>query len=124
MMLRLKKISGYLLLIIFLAACSKDKGDKTAPLITILAPANHQAFTAGQTIQVTVTASDNDKVTELHIHVTDKATGNLLRDIHSYPVQASGQVQDSFTAEAGFTYIIEIIAKDPTQNFSTLRIEV
>jgi hypothetical protein len=63
-------------------------------------------------------------VTELHIHVTDKTTGVLLRDIHSYPDQPTGTVQDSFTADAGITYIITILAKDPAQNLATAKVEV
>ena len=69
-------------------------------------------------------ATDNNKLTELHIHVTNKATGVLLRDIHSYPNQASGSVQDSFTADVGINYIIEIIAKDPDQNLAASKVEV
>jgi hypothetical protein len=109
-----------------LAACSKkqDTGDKIAPVITIISPLNNQHFTAGQTINTTASATDNDKVTELHIHVTDKTTGTLLRDIHSYPGQSSGTVEDSFVAEPGILYTIVIIAKDPAQNLATAKVEV
>jgi Bacterial Ig domain len=115
-----------IILIIFLTACSKkpDTGDKIAPVITITSPSNNQHFTAGQTINTTASATDNDKVTELHIHVTDKTTGALLRDIHSYPGQSSGTVEDSFVADPGIFYTIVIIAKDPAQNLATAMVEV
>jgi len=126
MLLPTKNIS-VLIIAFFLFACSKKKdgdNDTSPPVITIVSPQNNQHFKAGDIIQTTANATDNDKVTELHIHVTDKATGNLLRDIHSYPGQSSGTVQDSFAAGGGITYVIQIIAKDPTQNLATAKVEV
>lgn len=114
-------------MLIFSTACSKKSTrntDRTAPVITIVSPLNNQAFASGEIIQITVNATDNDKVIEMHIHVTNKTTGNLLRDIHSFPGQSSGTIQDSFTAEAGITYTIKIIAKDPAQNLTTSQVEV
>jgi hypothetical protein len=110
----------------FLLACSKKKDDKdhALPTVTIISPVNNQQFTAGQTIQVTAMATDNDKVSEMHIHVKNKNTGILLRDVHAYPNQANGTVQDSFTAAAGIVYSIEVTAKDPAQNFSGIKVEV
>jgi len=113
-------------LVFFLVSCSKkpDAGDKTAPLINIQSPVNNQHFTAGQTILTVADATDDNEVTELHIHVTDKTTGTLLRDIHSYPDQPTGTVRDSFPAASGITYTIQIIAKDPAQNTATAKVEV
>lgn len=122
-----KKYFPALAVLIFLAGCSKkttDSGDKTPPAITIVSPQNNQHFNAGDIIQTTATATDNDKVTELHIHVINKATGDLLRDIHSYPGQPNGTVEDSFTAAAGISYTIQIIAKDPAQNTATSKVDV
>jgi len=112
--------------LICLTCCSKkpDAGDKTPPVITITSPLNNQHFSAGQTISTFATAADDTKVTELHIHVIDKTTGALLRDIHSYPDEASGTVQDSFMADAGIIYFIQVIAKDPAQNLATAKVEV
>ena len=112
---------------IFLLSCSKKSGDSkdtSPPTITIVSPLNNQIFTAGQTIQITVDASDNDKVTELHIQVINKTTGELLRLIHSFLGQANGTAHDSFIAQAGVTYIIEIIAQDPAQNLAKSQVEV
>jgi len=82
-------------LLLLIAACSKDShaGDMTPPVITIMSPSNNQHFTAGDTISTVASATDNDQVTELHIHVINKATGELLRDIHSYPAKTTGTVQ-------------------------------
>ena len=121
-----KKYVWGVISLISLIGCSKkpDAGDKTAPVVTITSPLNNQHFVAGQTISTFATATDDNKVTELHIHVTDKATGTLLRDIHSYPDESTGTVQDSFTADAGIIYLIQIIAKDPAQNIATAKVEV
>ena len=113
--------------LVFLASCSKKSGDSedtTPPVVTIVSPLNNQVFTAGQTIQITVNASDNDKVTELHIQVINKTNGNLLRLIHSVVGQANGTAQDSFIAQAGVNYIIEVLAQDPAQNLTTSQVEV
>ena len=117
----------YLTSLVFLASCSKKSGDSkdtSPPVITIVSPLNNQIFTAGQTIQITVNASDNDEVSELHIQVINKTTGELLRLIHSFLGQASGTAHDSFIAQAGLTYIIEIIAQDPAQNLAKSQVEV
>ena len=113
--------------LVFLASCSKKSGDTkdtSPPVITVVSPQNNQVFTAGQTIQITVDASDDDKVSELHIEVKNKTTGNLLRLVHSFPGQANATVQDSFGAEAGVTYNIEITGKDPAQNLTNKKVEV
>ena len=121
-----RKLILFLTSLVFLASCSKKSGgeDTSPPLITIVSPLNNQVFTAGQTIQITVNASDNDKVTELHIQVINKTNGNLLRLIHSFLGQANGTAEDSFIAEAGVTYIIEVLAQDPAQNLTTSKVEV
>jgi hypothetical protein len=122
-----RKTIAFLTVLISLTSCSKKSGgskDTLPPVITIVSPLNNQAFASGEIIQITVNATDNDKVIEMHIHVTNKTTGILLRDIHSFPGQSSGTVQDSFTAEAGITYTIKIIAKDPAQNLTASQIEV
>jgi len=115
-----------------LCACSKNNAsagpgntkDTSAPVVTISSPSNNQTFAAGQTVQVMASATDNVKVTELHVHVLNKETLALLRDIHSYPGDKSGVVQDSFTAQAGMSYTIKIIALDPSQNLGTVQVDI
>lgn len=106
------------------ATLSSETKDTVPPTITIVSPTNNQQFTAGQIIQVTANASDNVKLTQLHIHITDKVTGNVLRDVHSYPGEKTGTVQDSFTATVGITYTIKIIAFDPSQSLGTAQVDV
>lgn len=119
-------------LVTVMASCSKQNGgsgstrvrDTVGPSITIISPGAGQGFGAGQTIQTKASATDNVKVTELHIHVKDKNTGALLRDIHSYPDAAQGTVEDAFTAQSGMSYTIQVIANDPSQNLTTSQVDV
>lgn len=114
----------FLCSLIVVSCSKKDSGDKEAPVVTILSPSNNQSFTPGQTIQVEGRATDNEKITEFHIHITHKTTGALLRDIHAYPGQATGTTSYSFAAEAGMGYKIELVAKDPAQNSGSAAVTV
>ncbi len=118
---------------IAIASCSKNGSqsgsannakDTSAPVITISSPINNQVFSSGQTIQVSASAVDNVKLTELHIDVLNASTGSILRDVHSYPNDKTGTVEDSFVAQAGLSYTIKIIALDPSQNLSTTQVDV
>ena len=107
--------------------CSKkstSNTDNTPPVITIISPLNNQHFNAGEIIQTTANVTDNDRITELHIHVNNATTGILLRDIHSFPGQSTSTVQDSFAAEAGISYTIKIIAYDVAHNLATAQVNV
>lgn len=121
-----------LCLSIFWLSCSKNNGagggssgrDTLDPLVTIVTPVDNQPVSAGNLIRIHANGSDNVKLSQLHIHVTNKIDGAILRDVHSYPGQTTGSVKDSFTAAAGMTYIIKIQAYDPSQNLGTAQVEV
>ena len=127
---RISKSSLYLFLLLIFACSRKDSGDPnngrdtTSPVITIVSPLNNQKFTAGQNIQVSAIATDNLKVTLLHIHVLNKTTEAILRDVHAYPDNKTGTVQDSFVAQAGLTYIIKVTAFDAAQNPATAQVDI
>ena len=111
--------SGLLLL---LTACSKkndQEKDLVKPVITILSPANGQVFTAGQSIPIYGTITDNQYIAEIHIHVNNNITGTLLMDVHQYPAAASANFSQSITANAGIEYRIQVIAKDKNVNETT-----
>lgn len=112
------------------SSCSKgtdgntEEKDTTNPVITIQSPTNNQAVNAGAMIRVLANGSDNTKLTELHIHITNKSDGAILRDVHSYPGEKTGIVRDSFAAQTGITYLIKVIAFDRAQNLGTSQVEV
>ena len=130
-MYSLRKSSLVIITIFIFSFCSKRKDsagidgpDRTPPTITIISPNHNQVFTSGQTINVSANATDNVKVTELHIHIINTTTEAVLRDVHSYPGNKNGTVQDAFIAQLGFKYTIKIIAIDAAQNPITAQVVI
>jgi hypothetical protein len=111
---------------LFLLSCSKNKAgerDKDFPVITINTPVNGQSFTAGQSIPISGTITDNEYIAEVHIHVSNKNTGALLMDVHIYPGSNSTSFNESINASAGTNYKIQVIAKDRAVNESRSVVE-
>jgi hypothetical protein len=111
----------YLALLIFISliSCSKNNGsakDTQAPVITISSPTNNQVFTSGATVAITGNMNDNVRISEVHVHVTNNNTGVLLMDIHRNPAAASYSLNESFIAQTGIQYKIQVIAKDNSAN--------
>lgn len=110
------------LLLLGLLSCKKDAAtaaDNTPPVITIATPSGGQVFTAGQTIAITGTITDDNYIAEVHVHVSNQVTGALLMDVHLYPAAASTSFNQSLTATAGVQYRIQVIAKDKAVNQAT-----
>ena len=100
-------------------SCSKNSGsssDKETPVIQLVSPTNNQVFNPGDNISITGTITDNDHIAELHVHISNNSTGQLLVDIHRYPGAATYALNESFTAQAGIPYKIQIIAVDKSAN--------
>ena len=100
-------------------SCSKSNNretDRVLPVVTISAPLNNQVFTAGQTVNITGTLSDNQQLAEVHVHISNNTTGTLLVDIHRYPLSALYSLNESFTVQSGIEYKILVIAKDNAAN--------
>ena len=108
-----------ILLLIFVAACSKDPAtanDITAPVITLNSPSANQVYTAGQPINISGSITDNNYIAEVHIHVSNTNTGALLMDVHLYPAGSTATFNQSLSAVAGVNYKIQVIAKDKAVN--------
>jgi long-subunit fatty acid transport protein len=100
-------------------SCSKNNNretDRVLPVVTISAPLNNQVFTAGQSVSITGTLSDNQQLAEVHVHISNNSTGALLVDIHRYPLSATYILNESFSVQGGIEYKIQVIAKDNTAN--------
>jgi Bacterial Ig domain len=122
----MKTILSFLIVIV-LFGCSKNSAtekDTMLPVITFTSPTNGQNFTAGQTIQITGTITDDKFIAEAHIHVTNTNTGALLMDVHIYPNGSTATFSQPLTATAGVNYKIQIIAKDRAVNESRSSVEV
>ena len=123
----MKSVYWLLIPIASFIACSKNERivkDKVFPLITINSPANGQSYTAGQSISISGTITDNEYIAEVHIHVININTGSLLMDVHIYPGSDSTSFNQSIIAVAGVTYKIQVIAKDRAVNESRAFVEV
>jgi hypothetical protein len=107
-----------LFLLTLLSACGKPAAekDKIFPLVSISSPANGQNFTPGQPIPITALVTDETYIAEVHIHVSNTNTGELLMDVHEYPAGKTGNISQSITAVAGVNYKIQVIAKDRAVN--------
>jgi hypothetical protein len=110
----------YILLIIFIAGnCTKNNGspsDKELPVIQLSSPTNNQAFAAGQAVNINGLITDNDKLAEVHVHIYNNGTGQLLIDINRFPATGSHTLNEAFQSLAGIQYKIQVVATDKAAN--------
>jgi hypothetical protein len=110
----------YILLIICIAgSCTKNNGsasDKELPVIQLLLPANNQVFTAGQPVNINGLITDNGKLAEVHVHIYNNGTGQLLIDINRFPDTGSYTLDETFQSVAGIQYKIQLVAIDKAAN--------
>jgi len=121
------KPSVVLLLFVMLAACSKDPAadnDNDPPIITITSPTPDQQYAGGQTVLISGELTDAQKISEVHVHISNTATGALLMDIHRYPAAPAYTLAETFQVLAGISYKIQVIAKDNSANESRASIAI
>lgn len=115
----MKKIIPYYILLIGLAACSKDSkqsSDKELPVITLTSPSNNQVFSGGQTVNITGTITDNSKLALVHVHIYNNGTGQLIIDIHRSPDASTYSLNETVQVLAGIEYKIQVVAIDNSAN--------
>ncbi|HKC35410.1 MAG TPA: DUF4625 domain-containing protein [Chitinophagaceae bacterium] len=120
-----RSFAPYVLL--FLLACSKDPvndKDYTAPVLTLNTPTNNQVFTAGQSIMVSGQVTDNKFISQIHIVITNLGSGFEYQHVHIMPNASSFTFNQSYTAQAGIFYKIEVIADDGSANSSAKSVQV
>lgn len=107
-------------------ACSKNSSsnDRELPVITLHTPVQGQTYPGGTLIAITGTISDNNSISQVHIHISNAQTGTLLIDVHRYPGNSSFTLNESFQAESGTSYKIQVIAKDNSANESRATVEI
>ncbi len=118
-MKRLHQILPLLIVSVALAACSKNGAadkDRELPAITITSPVNNGVFSNGQTVMVTANLSDNKIISEVHVHISNNITNQLLIDIHRSPASSNYAVSESFVTQSGIEYKVQVIAKDNSAN--------
>lgn len=112
--------------LLFLAACGKSAAekDKVFPVVSISSPTAGQVFTPGQLIPINAEITDETYIAEVHVHVSNTNTGELLMDVHEYPAGKTGTIRQTITAASGVNYKIQVIAKDRAVNESRQSVEV
>lgn len=112
--------SGIILCFLIIGvSCSKNNdspSDKQAPVVQLVSPVNNQVFNAGDIISINGTVTDNSRIAEIHVHISNNNTAQLLVDIHRYPDAATYTLNETFTAQAGIPYKIQVIATDKSAN--------
>lgn len=110
-----------ILVMCLLTGCSKDNDsdDNEPPVITFITPLHNQVFSAGQDVSITATLTDNKRISEVHVHITNNTTGTLLVDIHRTPAAATDALNETFTVGSGIEYKITVLVKDNSANEST-----
>lgn len=111
------------LLSIALFSCGKDGAEDTeAPVITIISPANSQVVSAGE-IHVKGTVSDNAYISQVHVEIYE-SNGTEVTHVHIHPATKSYALDQVFTASAGKSYKIKVIAEDPSTNSTIKQVEI
>lgn len=120
----MKKILFVAISLACLAACTKDKGDSQEPMIQVSSPTANQQFTAGQTVNVVATITDNNELHEVHLTVVNKTTSLEVVHFHNHVDVKSYNMNQSFVVGAGITYNIKVEAEDHAGNHAQAEFEI
>ena len=115
----MKKIILYYFLLMAFGACSKDSkqsNDKELPVIQLTSPSNNQVFSGGETVNITATITDNNKLALVHVHIYNNGTGQLVMDIHRSPTGSTYPLNETLQVQAGIEYKIQVVAIDNSAN--------
>ena len=103
---------------------SPRNNDRESPVVTITAPMNNAAVPPNLPLDITGTITDNQYIAEVHLHITNLNTGQLMLDVHLYPASAQSSFKQSFTPSSGQRYRILVIARDRSVNEGSQTIEI
>ena len=115
----MKRLTPLILFVI--TACSKK--DEVAPTISITSPLENQVFTAGQTITIRATVTDNESLHMVHVIAVDNTGGHWVHS-EDHIDGKSFDVVKTFVANAGKNYTISIDATDHDDNIATKEISI
>jgi hypothetical protein len=96
----------------------------TAPTVRITAPRDGQRVSAGQTVLITATLTDNIQLEKVHLFVTSRAGGAQVLHLEKYLDGKSYNLSESFTPAAGSMYTIKIVAADLNNNNTETQVGV
>ncbi len=119
----MKQILVALILVSF-TCCSKDSGDTQKPVLVLNTPTGNQQFPGGTVVTISGNAQDNDELHEVHVTVINKNSDLEILHVHQHVDAKTYNFNETFTAQAGVTYKIEIEADDHVGNTALIQIEV
>lgn len=108
-------MKGFLLILLFFCfSCGKP--DLISPVITLASPQENQVFTAGQTVTVKATITDNEGIHMVHLIVLDKSNNGHMVHFEDHFDGKTYELEKTFPALAGKSFSIEIDATDHNEN--------
>lgn len=113
--------------ILFLIACNKDSSginDHIYPVIVLQTPVDGQVMTAGQAFHISGSITDDQYISQAHVHVNNNTSGAELMDVHLFPNGNSTTFDQTFTPAAATSYKVTIMATDKATNLSTTSVVV
>ncbi len=112
---------------LILSACKKDHGEATdtePPVIKMAAPTNNQSFAVGQTVSISGRITDDTKIGEVHLEITNKTSGAFITHEHFVPDSAGYSLARTFTIPSTAVYEIKVEADDTKGNTSQVQIAI
>jgi hypothetical protein len=112
---------------LFLLSCSKKSGedkDNEAPVVIINTPTSGQVFNGTQIIMITGAATDNKYIKEIHIEISNLATGQQYLHIHIHPDSNTYTFNQTYNIEAGVAYKIRVIVDDASTNSTAKSVDI
>jgi hypothetical protein len=119
----MKRLLSFLFILV-LTSCSKNGGDTQKPVVVLNTPVGNQQFTAGQTVAISGTVTDNDEIHMVHVIVTDLTHDVEVLHLMEHADAASYTFDQSFVAAAATTYKIHVEADDHVGNTTIIEIQV
>ena len=105
-----------------LTSCKKDGGSK--PIVTITSPTSQQTFTPGETVNITAKLEDDGDLHSIMLMVTNKNGGTNIMHFEEHKDVKTYDLSQSFTAQAGGIYLIEVSGEDHGGNKTTSKVQV
>ena len=109
---------------LLMLAVSCGKSDELAPVITLVSPAENQAFTGGQTVTIQGTITDNEGIHMVHLQVTDLSTNGHMIHLEDHFDGKTYQLNKTFPTQAGRAYKIVVEAFDHAENTTKKEFQV
>jgi hypothetical protein len=104
-----------------LFGCKKEnagEADTELPVVVINSPSNNQVFSVGEQVTIKATITDNKKLEEIHMELTNTTTGTFITHEHYAPDGVSYMLNKTFTAQLSGTYRIKVEAHDLKGNIA------